>query len=287
MKITAITCCGCYEQPWIRQGIAALYNAVDEIVVVNSGIDINNPDPDVVIPIPGIKEYLKTIDINNKIIVVENVDWESAGRQVQKNREDVRGLNLTLATQTATERGADWIFKYDTDQVMYPVKRNTLYKLTQIGHSGYIFWEIKDFWVDPRLQRTAPPAGKDYSDGPKFYKSLDDQWFVGQGAPTTWTEQIHSMDVVSSHVRECFPLDWTVEQKKRGYYERLWYRYYQANYLGEFKNKKDPVSLEVIDKECRSRVEGWYNTPRSIQHDPPRALLMDPMEYIKLENPTN
>ncbi len=286
MKITAITCCGSYAQPWITHGIAALYNSVDEIIVVNAGIDIMNPSAEKLVPIPGMKDILGEIDIDKKIVLVENINWKSAGKYISQEREDVRGLNLSIATQLATKQGADWIFKYDTDQVMYPMKRKTLERLARNHEfTGFIFYEHKDFWVDVRYQRDGPPPRSEYEDGPKFYKSLDldiPQTFVGQGAPNIWTHQEHSTEVVSSHLRECFPIGWSVEKMKDAYFQRLWYRYYQSNHLGVFKfGKKDKMSLDEIQKECQSRTDGWYTTKRKVCLDPPRAALINPVEYIE------
>ena len=171
MKIIGVTTCGSYES-WTKWSIASIYNSVDEIIVINGGIDIEDPDGPDNIPLQRELKQLKEIDINDKIKQIKP-DWKNVKFANKESCEAGRGRNISLAFQYAYKAGADWIYKLDSDQISENITRKELEDLMEAGErlgiSGYRFAEYADFFREYDKAQALPNNFTD--DGSLFFKA--------------------------------------------------------------------------------------------------------------------
>ena len=95
MKIIGVSTCGSYES-WAKWAIASLYNIVDEIIVINGGIDVNDPDGPDNIPLTREVRQLKEIDVKQKITQIKP-SWDKVKFAKKETCEAGRGRNISLA----------------------------------------------------------------------------------------------------------------------------------------------------------------------------------------------
>lgn len=294
MKIIGITGVGTYPVPWLSYGLASIYHAVDEIVVVNSGY--NFPlFTEYDVPLPEATETIKELDVNGKIHDVQHVTWEKAakyGPELQPEREGIRAIGMTYANDVANDLGADWILRFDSDQVFFPNVKNVREVIAEAKTGGFQFLEYKAYWLSPNLMLKGGEVSN--SDGAKLFKAMNTepkvgrQWYVGEGAIVHWREQTPSDAITTGHFREvCPPLkDGSID--RRGlflyYFQRMMFHGWDQNRL--YKGKRPGYAERTFD----DMVLLAFNSARHIAHGPwdlvpadpkpPPVIETGPLKYI-------
>ena len=219
-KIIGITSVGTYEVPFLRYGLLSIYDHVDEMVVVNSGW--NEDFTHCHTPVDSVTEMIEDIDVEGKIYEKQHVTWDTCPN-LEPNREGIRALGMTAANDEAVRRNADWILRFDSDQVFFDDVKN-IRMLTDSSTyipcdcvecsanneevlqnpSGYQFFEYKQYWHNP-LEWEIGFEGS-HSDGAKLYEAEPGQWFFGEGGIMHYKHQAPSRQVTTGHFRESYPL---------------------------------------------------------------------------------
>jgi len=288
MKITGITAVGSYPSYWLEYCISSVYNCVDEIVVVNGGLD------DVVYPrrddamLKRESAVLRQIDKDNKIIEIKP-SWDIAPPQINNKTSELRARNLSIATQIAHERGADWILKFDSDQVLYPTVKD-LRVLTLCDSRGYQFWQMPDFIGDVYHINDGYQNRNPFDDGVKFYKAHLDVRYGGQGA-IIGAVQTPCDGIQSAHFRRIVPENISERDKKDFFFRRAYYHIWSQNIINEHPvNQKEGrklqdsemLSMALQEAESHMKEIGSINIREctDLINIPPLACLMKPLEYI-------
>lgn len=222
-KIIGITSVGTYEVPFLKYALLSIYDHVDEIVVVNSGW--NKDFTHCHTPLDGVTEMIKEIDVNGKIHEKQHVTWNTCPNLVP-SREGIRALGMTAANDEAVNREADWILRFDSDQVFFNNVKN-IRMLTDSSNyvpcdcvecrenpqpifknpSGYQFFEYKPYWLHPlQWAPESVPVVSSHADGAKLYEAMPGQWFYGEGGIMHSKDQAPSKQVTTGHFREAYPL---------------------------------------------------------------------------------
>ena len=164
MKLAGILTIGTYYSPWFPYNIASMYKFVDSIVVVNAGYDLSNPQPDKYnCAIVKAHDDIKELDLNGKIKEVLISDCTAPlTTQISINKgkttgTDIRGLTMTTATRYATQLGAEWILKTDSDQVLYEDAANIRNDL-----QSYNFYQYE--FTGDVYHLSQPPPDSPYND---------------------------------------------------------------------------------------------------------------------------
>lgn len=239
MKIVGITGIGTYPVPWLKYGLASIYNVVDEIVVVNSGY--NFPFfTEYDVPLLEESQMMKELDVNGKIREIQHVTWEKAskfGPELLESREGIRALGMTYANDVANDLGADWILRFDSDQVFFPNVKKVRELAKGDKGDGFQFLEYKAYWISPN---TMVKGGEvSHSDGAKFYQSIGQQgqrqWFAGEGAIVHYRPQFPNKEVTTGHFREVHPALPDGTPDRRGlflnYFQRMLFHNFDQNRL--------------------------------------------------------
>lgn len=252
LKITAISLCGSYPS-WTDYAIGSVYNAVDEIIVVNSGYDINNPQLGCKFPEPINSQRIRNVmDIDqklgkNKIVLIDGLDHNSLEKKFKIDyniHEYGRSGNATYANRLARKRGADWILHVASDQIFYEsLNRQKLDDLIRMGHSGYRFWQYADFAYGLEHHGGLPDNGT--NDGSLFYISKENQNYGGQGAPNTNVEQYEIDYIQTAHMRNVPPFGIDLYSY---YYTRFWYHYFAPNEIMEHQYNRDTKTKYTIEQ---------------------------------------
>jgi len=235
--ITGICAVGTYYPIWFPYTIASIYNIVDEIVVVNGGIDLKqkNPNPEELVPLEQVTKDIERLDIDNKIVEVRHDEVEVEHKmllttQYEANLKklahwyDLRGLNLTLANEVAVKRGAKFILKIDSDQVVYRDamglrnERKALI-LYQYEFAGPVGHPKINFLVDPL-------PDSPFNDSCFIYPARKDQFYGGGGAPALGVVREPTDRYHCAHLRYAYPYWMQREEALKHFYERMWFVYY-------------------------------------------------------------
>jgi len=296
-KIVAITGVGTYPVPWLEYGIASIYNHVDEIVVVNSGY--NFPlFTEYDVPLPEVSSMLREIDENGKIHEIQQVTWEKVakyGNEIDRNREGIRALGMTYANDIAGyELGADWILKFDSDQVFFPNVKNIRELVKDDTPDGYQFLEYKSYHISPQTMAVGREAQDvSHNDGTKLYKFPGQngkrQYFYGEGAITHYREQAPSDAVTTAHLRECYPLRNGTHDYQGlflNYFQRmLFHSYDQGRLYRKTKKEYDKTFDEMIVyafESAKHRIFGNYEIVPA-NPKPPEVIEIGAKRYIERE----
>lgn len=260
MKIIGVTTTGSYES-WTKWSIASIYNSVDEIIVINGGIDINDPDGPDNIPLQRELKQLKEIDIKNKIQQIKP-DWKNVKFAKKESCEAGRGRNISLAFQYAYKAGADWIYKLDSDQIAENITKGELDDLAEagdrLGISGYRFAEYADFFREYDKAQALPDNFTD--DGSLFFKANKQAWATGQGSPVHYCDQREVHDLRTFHMRRIHPPDLN---EHTYHYRRFFYHTFGPNSIMELPdNKKLGRKLihEEITKMAKAQTKSLMNS---------------------------
>ncbi len=253
MKITGIITCGSYPS-WIDYAIGSIYNAVDEIIVINSGYDISKIELGCGFPeLTNSKKIKEILNIEkklglNKIHLIEGVDYNKLNSIFKINynvNEYARSGNVTYASKLATKRGADWTLAVAADQILYmSLSRQSLDYLIKLNHSGYRLWQYADFIFNLQHHRQLPDDGT--NDGSLFYKSQNKSiWYGGQGAISGTVEQYKINFIHAAHMRYIVPFNTSPYEY---YYKRQFYHLYAPNEIMELDYNKNTGLKYSLDE---------------------------------------
>lgn len=276
MKLTGIVVAGTYYCPWFPYGLASFYFC-DEIIVVNGGYDLKQPNlEEYNIPLKQISRDISELDVDGK--VVEWVDWtidDLKGRLVLGTEvrhpsdgtwADIRGINLTLASMMANERGADWILKWDSDQVGY--RNCTRFKDDMTSRTFKQHEFMPDIW---HLQDPQPDSP--YNDSVYTFRANPNNFFGGGGAPAITGSRVHSYRFECAHLRHANPVKLPHCEKFEHLFGRVFFRLFTNEY-GLFSRAL--YDRAVHDAKALLKAPGL---PTTIS--PPEVCMMGPLEYIE------
>jgi hypothetical protein len=181
---------------------------------------------------------------------------------------DIRGLNGTLANETAVKLGADWILKIDSDQVCY----KDVLSLTP-RDEGITLYQYE--FVDDGFHLRNPKPDSPYNDSVFIYKAKKGQYYGGGMGPQIFTEKKDNPDYHCAHLRYANPIGSTEKEKLDHFFGRFYYTYWTNNgYLGRKLEMKARIKAKIYLKWYVkiSRLETFIN--------PPEVTLTDPLKYI-------
>lgn len=297
MKITAVSTIGTYHN-WIQYGVASIYNSVDEVIIINGGYDIDHPEDGDDIPLELELKQLKHLDVNKKIMQVkpsikrlENL----LGKEMDWTKCEIgRARNISLAFQLAYHMGADWILKFDSDQIFDEnFTREALISLADNEHNGYRFAEYADYFRT--WDRCQAMPGKFTDDGSLFFQASKEAWAVGGGSPVHYRDQFEIYDMRTFHMRRIAPPH---IYEADYHFERLWYHTYGPNSIGELAENREGKTLtlqeirdkavretnSLLDSEGHDREYFAENFPDKVHMFPPHkppVVEIGPIDYIK------
>lgn len=277
MKTATIMCCGSYYSPWFPYTVASTYAVSDFMVVVNAGFDFENPSVDVNdVPLKQVTEDIRNLDIENKIIEVTDVSrvkhklplicQKEANDQKIVDWYDLRGRNMTLASEVAYDNGAKMVIRIDTDQVCYKdvmkVKGRkeamTFYQYEFEGDIYHLGW---------------PGPSSPFNDSVYYYRIFKEDWYVGGLAPVIHHSRKPCHVIHCAHLRHANPIELSEEEKYKHFRDRnlfhLWTNFYGV-FTDDLLKKADQYARALLTKKGRPS-----NVP------PPEACLMRPIDYIK------
>jgi len=283
--IVGIMCCGSYYSPWTPYTIASIYPVCDKIVVVNAGFDLDNPDPNEnEVPLEQVSEDIDHLDIQGKIIEVTDFSDMKRRFPVMTEKEakekgaslwfDLRGRNMTRASEVAYKLGAKKVLRIDTDQACY---RDVLKLLKPSFKEGnWIFYQY-EFVGDVGGELhflTYPPPASPFNDSVYYYSISEEDWYVGGLAPVIRADRVPCLDIHCAHLRYANPVWLSEEEKFRHFYYRFLYHLWTnefAAFTDELKTKARKMAEEALKRE------GVLTSVRP----PEVTFYRDPLEYIE------
>lgn len=288
MKLIGITAIGTYWSPWFPYTLASIYDVCDEIVVANSGFDLDHPPK--MKPLEKVHEWIRHLDVNGKVTEIINVHPDQLqhrfplGTQRAANQRrsqpggegnwyDLRGLNLTAANELAAAEGADYILKTDSDEVCYG-DVNTF----KLAPGTYVFHQVElagDVSPGHCFLSDSQPVSP-YIDTVQTYRGDPLTWYLGAGAiagPPVDRQQTTLFHC--AHLRGANPWFLSQEEKLEHFYGRVLWRLY-TNDFGYF-------SQELRDKAMQDAREALARSAKIPAPVPPPEVcrFQDPLEYIK------
>lgn len=274
MKMIGIMTCGTYYSPWIPYGIVSFY-FVDEIVIVNGGYRIRNFSPEEYnIPLEQVTRDISNLDIQGKIVEIKDWSMKDLRHKVtlateknhpEKDWVDMRGLGLTLATEKAWERGADWVLKWDSDQVGY---KNAM-GVKNLGMSVYLH---QYEFVGDMHHLAEPPPHSPYNDSVFTYPASQNDWYTGGGGPVIRNFRVPSPNHNCAHLRNATPVGLSEEERFKYFFERQWFHTRTNSGL-------EGKELEEVARGAAQHM--MTQTGKKSDVPPPEVTLMSPAEYIQ------
>jgi len=285
MKIVGIVTVGTYPVPWLKYCLASIYHIVDRIIVVNSGYNFpyfTEYDH----PLADATHAIKQIDINGKIDEVQHARFESCDL-VQSEREGLRALGGTFASEYARKYSPEWLLQFDSDQVFFANVRN-IHQLTTKDTDGYQFLQYLAYWITP-WHCIPPELLSSYSDGAKFYryggKGGERQWWLGEGGIMNYREQKPCDLVTTAHFRECYP---TPKGQPPDYDSAFYYQFRRAMFHLFDRNR-----LHKLNQSMQDIIVGAFNVAKEAVYErtkaglfpapipPPEVVEIGPEKYVK------
>lgn len=251
MKITGITSIGTFYVPWIKYTIKSIYDVCDEIIVVNVGYDLENPKENQFIKLQQVSDDIKQIDDNGKIIEVNELNvihqkplmWQKEADSKHVHEwYDIVGLGFTKANEEAYRRGADYILKFDSDQVCYDDVKN----IKNLNDNVYFYqYEFAGSIGNDAYFLTNRPDNKPHDNAVYFYKSNDRQWYAGSGAPCLYLDKERKeIDYIHcAHMKYAYLNTWTESLSKL-------YRY-QAIYMEKRKLQNTNFNTKIWEDSIK------------------------------------
>ena len=279
-KIVGITTIGTYYSPWFKYTIASIYNHVDEIVVVNGGYNLSNPEKGIFnIPLKRATDDIKHLDINNKIFEITaptldeinhkaevTTQFDANRRKKDEGWWDVRGVNMTLAQEIAFELGADWILKIDSDQVCYP----DIKQIKQVK-KGLIFYQYE--FVHDIMHLADPGPHSPYNDSVFIYESKKEGFYHGGGSPAVFADREFTDKIHCAHLRYANPKWLTDEEKMAHFFGRAWW----------FKFTGEGLWGHELTMMAHNTAKNTFTMDKRLSDPPPPevCLYKDPKKYIE------
>jgi len=277
MKTAVIMCTGSYYSPWTSYTVASTYVIGDFIVVVNAGFDLRNPSLEVTdVPLKEVSRDIEQLDLERKIIEVTDISrlkrklplmsQKVANELKIKQWYDLRGRNMTLASEVAYDEGAGTVLRIDTDQVVYKDA------LGLRGRTDALILYQYEFQGD--IYHLADPGPSDpFNDSVYLYPIHKDDWYIGGLAPVIHADRKPCYDMHAAHLRQCNPTDLSREECHRHFRDRFLFHEWSNNYA-EFNREL----FERADQMAREAL-----TRKGIPSDvlPPEVTLTLPRAYIE------
>ena len=277
MKTAVIMCAGSYYSPWTPYTIASTYGIGDFMVVVNAGFDLRNPSLEVTdVPLKQVSRDIEELDSDGKII--ELTDMSRLKRklpvmsQMMANKlkierwYDLRGRNMTLASEVAYDEGADMVLRIDTDQVCYRDVQGLRERKDALILYQYEFYGDLHHFPDPS-------PSSPFNDSVYFYPISKDDWYVGGLAPVIHADRKECPDMHCAHLRRCNPINLDEEGCLKHYRDRAIFHLWTNEY-GAF-------TKELVERAERDAKRGLKEKGKPTDIPPPEVCLMDPREYIE------
>ena len=279
MKLTGIVTVGTYNSPWFSYGLASFYFC-DEIVVTNGGYDLKKREGKYNIPLKQVSKDISDLDVDGKVF-----EWKGWTIKDLKTKlvlatekdhpptsywADMRGIGLTLAVEKAFERGADWILKWDSDQVGYSNcmdfkknPRSVIFNQWEFGGDVY------------HLAQPGPDSP--FNDSVYTFKPQLNDFFGGGGAPAIHSDRVPCEDHWCAHLRRANPVDLSREQKLEHFYGRSSFRFFTNEGLRgiELDERAKSTALDTL------HVTSIASTAKPSTVKPPEVCEMKPSEYIE------
>jgi hypothetical protein len=277
MRTAAIMCCGSYYSPWTPYTIASVYRIVDFLVITNAGFDLRSPSfHENDIPLREVTRDIERLDVEGKIIEVTDVSRlkrklplmsQRVANELRINQwYDLRGRNMTLASEVAYDEGAKMVLRIDTDQVCYRDALNLR------GRPDALILYQYEFQGD--IYHLADPGpSSPFNDSTYYYPISKDDWYVGGLAPVIRENRKECHDMHCAHLRGANPIDLSEEKKYRHFRDRflfhLWTNEY-AEFTDELFKRADREAKEALKRRGKPS-----NVP------PPEVTLTRPRSYIE------
>jgi hypothetical protein len=278
--------------PWFPYSLASIYEACDEIVVVNNGYMF----PDALYrmgPLPKATEWIKRLDVKGKVTEITYPDTSKMrhsyplGTQKAANQRrstpqgegrwfDVRGLNITAGFEKAITMGADWVLKIDSDEVCYADVSGLRADLEGNPHPiSFYQWEFAGLVGGEKSYRIDPPPAKPWIDTVEAIPARPDIYYLGAGAVTSMNEdRRESQTLHAAHLRSANPIWSTEEERIEHFFGRVGWRLYTNDYgywSDELIAKSRLAAVQLLD--C-PRVETNIKPPEICYYE-------DPLEYLE------
>jgi hypothetical protein len=244
------------------------------------------------VPLQRASEDIKHLDIDHKITELTNIDytklipklelstqWRANQLKLEVGWFDVRGIALTAATQKASELGAQWILKIDSDQAVYLDAYKLKHHLEIVNGYKFHQYEFSGTLDYDNAQMTERQPDDPYNDSVFVYRSMMYQFYGGGGCPDlhlpgtdrTDTDLFHC-----AHMRSANPSWWSEDEKLAHFYGRQWFGHY-TNDIGEFCSRLDRRSLQ----DARTLLERDNLIQAYVK--PPEVLnFREPLDYIRM-----
>lgn len=272
-----ILCCGSYYSPWTPYTLASIYGVCDRIVVVNAGFDLRDPKVEKNdVPLERVSKDVKWLDVEGRVIEVKDVSrlkrkypvtsQKEANRLGLKEWYDLRGRNMTLASEVAYYEGATMVLRIDSDQVCYwdvlglRGRREALI-LYQYEFQGDVF------------HLAEPGPSSPWNDSVYYYRIHPDDWYVGGLAPVIHADRQESRDYHCAHLRQANPIGLSHEESYRHFRDRFLFREW-TNQYGEFT----PELFEKVDEMARDALS---RVGKATDLFPPEVTVGDPFKYVE------
>jgi hypothetical protein len=261
--IVGIVTIGTYFSPWFPYGLASFYFC-DKIVVTNGGFNPKDPNiREFNIPLDEVTKTIEELDVHGKVIEWKNWTLKDLKHKLMLSTEkghpknvtwaDMRGVGLTLAIEKATEIGADWILKFDSDQVGYEDCR-----AFKNNPQGATFYQYE--FVGTKFRLADPPPDSPYNDSVYSFRAHQDHFFAGGGvpalssvlnAPRPSTDQFHC-----AHLRYANPPELTREEQYQHFRDRIWFSAHTNDGLwGDALEKRaHNTALDILNKKGKDTV---------------------------------
>lgn len=277
MITAVIMCCGSYYSPWTPCTIASTYAIGDFMVVVNAGFNLRSPrfqEND--IPLEEVSRDISHLDVDGRVYEVTDVSklrrvlpvtsQKEANRLGLKEWYDLRGRNMTLASQVAWGKGANMVLRIDTDQVCY---RDAL---SLRGRTENLILYQFEFQGDV-FHLSDPGPSSPYNDSVYYYRVAKDDWYVGGLAPVIHADRKPCEDIHCAHLRQANPIGLSEEEKLRHFRDRYIFHLW-TNIYGEFTEEL----VEKAEAQARAALS-QVGKPSNVL--PPEVVFADPRAYIE------
>lgn len=242
---------------------------------MNGGYGLHNFDPkEYNIPIDQVTRDIANLDFLGKIIEVKDWSLNDLRHKVtlatekdhpEKDWVDMRGLGLTLATEKAYEFGADWVLKWDSDQVGY---KNAI-GVKGMGMSLYLH---QHEFVGDVYHLADPPPHSPYNDSVFTYPTSISDWYTGGGGPIMRNNRMPSPSHNCAHLRNATPDGLSEEERFKYFFERQWFH---------IRTNSGMDGKELMEAAKASAKHMMVQKGKPSDVPPPEVTLTKPIAYIE------